>query len=45
MIYDFHKEDGFETLQEIRSIMSMNGVFSMKTYVGETYQSVRLVSL
>lgn len=45
MIYDFHKDDGFETLQEIRSIMSMNGVFSMKTYVGETYQDVKLVSI
>ncbi len=43
MIFDFHKADGIETLKEIRKIMSGNGMYPMKTYVGETYQDVVLV--
>ena len=44
VLYDFHKDDGVATLNEIRRIMSFDGVFPMKTYVGETYQDVKLVS-
>lgn len=44
IIYDFHKEDGIETLNEIRRIMSYNGIFPMKTYVGHSYQTVKQVS-
>ena len=45
MLYDFHKADGIQTLNEIRHIMSHSGAFSMKTYMGKSYQDVRLVSL
>lgn len=45
VIYDFHKNDGWETLSEIRKIMSSNGAFPMKTYIGKTYQTVNLMSL
>jgi len=45
VLYDFHREDGFETLEHIRNLMSFDGTFPMKTYVGDTYQDVRLVSV
>jgi DNA polymerase I-like protein with 3'-5' exonuclease and polymerase domains len=45
MLYDFHRADGFETLADIREIMSGGGAFPMKTYIGETYQDVKLVSI
>lgn len=45
VLYDFHKDDGLNTLNEIRRIMSSNGHFPMKTYIGETYQSLQLVTL
>lgn len=45
MIYDFHRLDGVETLVEIQRIMSGNGIFPMKTYIGKTYQDVKLVSI
>lgn len=45
VLYDFHKEDGMETLNEIRHIMSLDGTFPMKTYVGNSYQDVRLVTV
>jgi hypothetical protein len=45
VLYDFHKDDGLETLNEIRRLMSMNGMFPMKTYIGESYQEVKMVSI
>lgn len=45
ILYDFHHDDGLETLNKIREIMSFNGHFPMKTYIGESYQSVRQISL
>lgn len=45
VLYDFHKEDGFETLSEIRKIMSLNGNFPMKTYIGQTYQDVKIIGI
>jgi hypothetical protein len=44
VIYDFHREDGFQTLNRIRDIMSFNGKFPMKTYIGDSYQSVKQIS-
>jgi hypothetical protein len=44
VLYDFHREDGIETLNKIRYIMSFDGKFPMKTYMGDTYQDMRLVS-
>lgn len=45
VLYDFHKDDGQETLNEIRRIMSFDGMFPMKTYIGETYHDVIQVSV
>lgn len=45
VLYDFHKADGLDTLNEIRKIMSFGGMFPMKTYIGETYHDVKLVSV
>ncbi len=43
ILYDFHKDDGIETLDEIRKIMSFGGVFPTKTYIGETYHDLCLI--
>lgn len=43
VLYDFHREDGLETLKEVQNLMSMGGKFPMKTYVGNSYQDVALV--
>jgi hypothetical protein len=45
VLYDFHKGDELSTLNEIRNKMSMNGHFPMKTYIGETYQNLQLLTL
>ena len=45
VLYDFHKDDGLQTLDYVRNIMSVNGTFPMKTYMGDTYQDMRLISL
>lgn len=45
VLYDFHKDDGDETLNEIRKIMSFDGIFPMKTYIGESYNDVKLVNI
>jgi hypothetical protein len=45
VLYDFHKDDGLQTLNRIREIMSFDGIFPMKTYIGENYHSVKQISL
>ena len=45
ILYDFYKPDGMETIQELRQIMSFDGKFPMKTYMGETYDDVKLISV
>lgn len=45
VIYDFHKDDGIETLNTIRKIMNFNEMFSLKTYIGKSYQTVKQVSI
>ncbi len=45
VLYDFHKDDEIETLNEIRNIMSINGTFPMKTYIGKSYADVKLVTI
>ena len=42
ILLDFHRDDGYETLEKIRKIMSFDGIFPMKTYVGENYHTVKL---
>lgn len=45
ILYDFHKNDGLDTLNEIRRIMGLDGTFPMKTYIGDSYQDVKIVSI
>lgn len=43
VIYDFHKEDGIDTLNHIRNTMSIDGKFPMKTYIGNSYQTIKQI--
>ena len=45
VLYDFHKDDGIETLNNIRQLMSCQGMFPMKTYIGKSYNDVKLVEI
>ena len=45
IILDFHKDDGYNTLNEIKRIMSFDGRFPMKTYIGKTYHDVKLTTI
>jgi hypothetical protein len=45
VLYDFHKDDGIKTLDHIRHLMSNNGMFPMKTYIGGSYDDVKLVNV
>ena len=44
ILYDFHKNDGHETLEEIVNIMSMSGKFPVKIYMGKSYQELQQIS-
>jgi hypothetical protein len=45
ILLDFHRDDGYDTLKEIKRIMSFDGRFPMKIYVGETYNDVKLINI
>jgi len=45
VLYDYHQDDGMETLNEVCKIMSFDGTFPMKTYIGDSYQDVRLFTV
>lgn len=45
VIYDFHKDDGPETIKTICDIMSFGGRFPMKIYTGDNYHDVKLTTL
>ena len=45
VLYDFHKDDGLPTLNHIRQLMSCNGMFPMKTYIGNSYHDVQFVTV
>ena len=45
VLYDFYKPEGMQTIQELRQIMSFDGKFPMKLYMGDTYDDVKLVSV
>ena len=45
VLYDFYKGDGYNTLNDIRDIMSINGEFPLKTYVGTTYNNLKLINI
>lgn len=40
VLYDFHKGDGIETINGIVDIMSDNGKFPTKKYIGKSYQDL-----
>jgi hypothetical protein len=40
ILFDFHREDGQECLQNIMMLMKMNNRFPIKVYVGDSYDSV-----
>jgi len=44
VLLDFHKDDGIETLRKLRNIMSFDGRFPIKVYMGETYHDVKLLT-
>ena len=45
VLYDFYKPDGMNLLRELRNIMSYDGRFPMKAYMGETYDDVKPIIL
>jgi hypothetical protein len=45
VLYDFYKPDGMDLILALRDIMSFDGRFPMKAYMGETYDDVTLISV
>ena len=45
ILLDFYRGDGSKTLHEIWKIMNFNGRFPIKTYMGETYDDMKLISV
>ncbi len=45
VLYDFHREDGIEVLKTLQRIMSYDGAYPMKTYIGNSYQDLRLITV
>ena len=45
VLYDFYKPEGMEVIHKLKDIMSYNGKFPMKLYMGETYDDVKLIDL
>ena len=45
VLYDFYKPEGMETIQDLKRIMSFDGKFPMKAYMGDTYDDVKLISV
>jgi len=45
ILYDFYKPEGMKLLRELKSIMSFDGRFPMKAYIGETYNDMKLITL
>lgn len=41
IICDFHRDDGIEMLNEIKSIMSWDNKFPITTFIGKSYQDVK----
>jgi len=45
VLYDFYKPEGLDLIRQLRDIMSFDGRFPMKAYMGETYADVKLISV
>jgi len=45
VLYDFHKDDGIDTLNFIRKLMSANGCWPTKTYIGNSYHDLKLFNI
>ena len=40
LLFDFHKDDGKETLMDVARLMTMNNKFPIKIYMGDSYDSI-----
>jgi hypothetical protein len=40
ILFDFHKEDGKATMQEIVDLMTDGGKYHIKTYIGDSYETL-----
>lgn len=45
IVLDFYKPEGMGVIKDIQTIMSFEGRFPMKAYMGETYQDVKRIQL
>ena len=45
VMFDYYKPEGMELLRDIQKIMSFDGRFPMKAYMGNSYQDVKQVQL
>jgi hypothetical protein len=45
MLFDFHRDDGLQALQEIKKIMINGGKYPIKIKVGNTYKNLREFNL
>lgn len=45
VMFDYYKPEGMGLIRDIQNIMSFEGRFPMKAYMGETYQDVKQITL
>jgi hypothetical protein len=45
VLFDYYKPEGMDLLRDIQKIMSFDGRFPMKAYMGNSYQDVKQVQL
>lgn len=45
VMFDYYKPEGVEILRDIQKIMSFDGRFPMKAYMGDSYQDVKQITL
>jgi hypothetical protein len=45
VMFDYYKLEGLELLRDIQKIMSFDGRFPMKAYMGDSYQDVKQITL
>ena len=45
VMFDYYKPEGMDLLRELQRIMSFDGRFPMKAYMGETYDDVKQIQL
>lgn len=45
ILYDFHKDDGINVLNEICRIMNFDNRFPIKTYIGNSYGDMKIIHI